>query len=89
MSQPLARTGKIVVINSGGDGHAGTGAARVTRDVTEAMAQIPAVIEALTGLNLMDMLKSLPAIRAAMPAPTERQAEPATPVLPPAGGAAG
>ena len=29
------------------------------------MAQMPAVIEALTGINLIDMLKALPAVRSA------------------------
>jgi flotillin len=64
ISQPLAKTEKIVVISSGGgDGHSGTGAARVTRDVTETMAQLPAVIEALTGMDLIELLQRLPAIR--------------------------
>jgi flotillin len=66
VAQPLARTERIVVINSGGDGHAGTGASKVTRDVTDTMAQLPAVIEALTGLNLMDLLKNLPEVKAAI-----------------------
>ncbi len=65
IAQPLAKTEKIVVINSGGDGHAGTGASKVTRDVTDAMAQLPAVIEALTGISLIDLLKNLPAVREA------------------------
>ena len=67
IAQPLARTEKIVVISSGGDGQSGAGAARVTRDVTDTMAQLPAVIEALTGLNLMNLLKSLPVMRDAAP----------------------
>jgi flotillin len=66
VAQPLAKTERIVVINSGGDGHSGTGAAKVTRDVTDTMAQLPAVIEALTGLNLMDLLKNLPAVKDAV-----------------------
>ncbi len=65
IAQPLAKTEKIVVISSGGDGQAGTGASRVTRDVTDTMAQIPVVIEALTGISLIDLLKNLPAVREA------------------------
>lgn len=72
VSQPLAQTDKIVVVSTGGDGQTGTGAARVTRDVTETVAQIPAVVEALTGLSLLDLLKNLPAVRQAMqPNPVE------------------
>ncbi len=65
VAQPLAKTDKIVVINTGGDGNSGTGASRVTRDVTETVAQLPAVIEALTGIRLIDLLANLPALKAA------------------------
>jgi flotillin len=75
VAQPLAKTERIVVINSGGDGHAGTGASKVTRDVTDTMAQLPAVIEALTGLNLMDLLKNLPAVKAAVQKPEESKSQ--------------
>jgi flotillin len=62
IAQPLARTEKIVVINSG-DGSGGTGAAKVTRDVADGMAQIPAVIEALTGVNILELIRNLPALK--------------------------
>lgn len=65
VAQPLAKTDRIVVISGGGDGQGGTGASRVTRDVTDTVAQIPAVIEALTGLDLLTLLRKLPAIKAA------------------------
>jgi flotillin len=65
IAQPLAKTDKIVVINTGSDGNSGTGASRVTRDVTETVAQLPAVIEALTGIRLIDLLANLPAVKAA------------------------
>ncbi|HSR35045.1 MAG TPA: SPFH domain-containing protein, partial [Anaerolineae bacterium] len=59
VAQPLAQTDRIVVINSGGDG---AGASKITADVTNIVAQVPATLEALTGVNLMDALKSLPGI---------------------------
>jgi flotillin len=65
VAQPLAKTERIVVISTGGDGQTGAGASRVTRDVTDTMAQVPAVIEALTGISLIDLLKNLPAVQAA------------------------
>ena len=61
VASPLAKTDRIVVISSGGDGR-GAGASRVTDDVTNIVAQVPATIEALTGVNLMDALKQLPGI---------------------------
>jgi flotillin len=63
VAQPLAKTEKIVVISSGGDGKSGAGASRVTRDVTDTIAQMPEVIEALTGISMMDIIKNLPAVK--------------------------
>jgi flotillin len=63
VARPLAQTDKIVVISNGGDGRGGTGAAKITRDVTDTVANLPEVIEALTGLNLMSLLRNLPAIK--------------------------
>jgi flotillin len=61
VAQPLAQTDRIVVINSGGDG---AGASKITADVTNIVAQVPATLEALTGVNLVDALQSLPGIGA-------------------------
>ena len=60
ISAPLAKTERIVVISSGGDGQTGAGASRVTRDVTDVIAQLPAVIEALTGVDLQKLIKRIP-----------------------------
>ena len=35
----------------------------MTNDVTNIIAQLPAVVEALTGIDLLGTLKSLPAIK--------------------------
>jgi flotillin len=59
VAQPLAKTDRNVVISTGGDG---AGASKITADVTNIVAQVPATLEALTGVNLMDALKSLPGI---------------------------
>jgi flotillin len=59
VAQPLSQTDRIVIINSGGDG---AGASKITADVTNIVAQVPETLEALTGVNLIDALKSLPGI---------------------------
>jgi flotillin len=69
IAQPLAKTEKIVVINSGGDGNSGTGVTRVTKDVADALTQLPTVVEALTGTNLIDLLKNLPGLAGTAPKP--------------------
>jgi flotillin len=63
IAQPLAQTDRIVIINSGGDG---AGASKVTADVTNIVAQVPATLEALTGLDLVEALRSLPGIGQSM-----------------------
>jgi flotillin len=58
VAQPLSQTDRIVVISSGD----GAGASKITTDVTNIVAQVPATIEALTGVNLVEALKTLPGI---------------------------
>jgi flotillin len=62
VSAPLARTDKIVMIGGGGDG-ATPGAAKITRDVTQVVAELPAILEALTGMRLEDMAKRIPHVK--------------------------
>jgi len=65
IAQPLSKMDKIVIINTGGDNNSGAGASKVTRDVADTMSQLPAVVEALTGLNMINLLKNLPGVKAA------------------------
>ena len=60
---PLAKTEKIIMISGGRDSSAGVGASRLTQDITNVVAQIPAVIEALTGLDILGTLKNLPGVK--------------------------
>ncbi|MDX6632716.1 MAG: flotillin [Solirubrobacterales bacterium] len=58
VAEPLSKTEKIVMIG-GGDGD-GIGAHKITRDVMKIVAEMPEVLEALTGKKLDDMVKALP-----------------------------
>jgi flotillin len=61
VSAPLAQTDRIVMI---GGGNGGTpGASRITRDVTDVVSELPAVLEALTGIKLEDMAKRVPGMK--------------------------
>jgi flotillin len=62
ISAPLSKTERIVVISNGSDGNAGAGASKVTADITGIIAQVPAAIEALTGVDLIDALGQLPGL---------------------------
>jgi len=59
VAEPLSKTEKIVMIggNGGGDG---IGAHRVTRDVMKIVAELPEVLESLTGRRLDELVKALP-----------------------------
>lgn len=58
IASPLAKTEKIVIVdNGGGDGK--KGAAKVSGYITDIIAQVPETVEALTGLNVMDLLAGM------------------------------
>jgi flotillin len=65
VSAPLARTDKIVMIGGGGPGGGAPGASKITRDVTQVVAELPAILEALTGMRLEDMAKRVPHVKSA------------------------
>ncbi|HYU60392.1 MAG TPA: SPFH domain-containing protein [Solirubrobacterales bacterium] len=58
VSEPLSKTDRIVMFG-GGNGD-GVGAHRVTRDVMRIVAELPEVLESLTGKRLEDLVKALP-----------------------------
>jgi flotillin len=67
ISEPLSRTEKMVIINSGNG--AGGGASKLTGDVTQIVAQLPPVIESLTGIKFEKLLEQVPSLRKSMEAP--------------------
>ena len=65
ISEPLSKMDKMVVINSGGDGGGGA-ASKVTGDLTQIIAQLPPVLESLTGVKFERLLEQVPSLRKAM-----------------------
>jgi len=61
ISEPLAKTEKIIIINSGNG--PGGGASKLTGDITQILSQLPPVIEGLTGVKLEKLLEQIPALR--------------------------
>ncbi len=64
ISEPLAKMEKMVIINSGNG--PGGGASKLTGDVTQIIAQLPPVLESLTGVSFEKLLQQVPALRNAM-----------------------
>jgi flotillin len=79
VAEPLAKTERIVIVNTGGEGG---GASKVTGDITKIIAQLPPVIEALSGLDLNALLKKLQPVsdeplppEPSLPIPSEKPAK--------------
>ncbi|MBA2755463.1 MAG: flotillin family protein [Chloroflexia bacterium] len=71
MSEPLNKVDKITVISTGGDG-GGVGVNKITADMTQMIAQVPALLESLTGMRIEDMMRGVPALRDAIEATGDR-----------------
>ena len=56
IASPLSNVEKITIVSTGGDS---SGIGKITKDVTNMMAQVPEVIETLTGVNISDILNKL------------------------------
>src|ERR1051326_5308408 len=61
VSAPLSKIDKIVMVNTNG-GEGGIGASKITNEVTNIIAQVPPVIEAMTGIKLSDLMKHVPGL---------------------------
>jgi flotillin len=64
VSEPLSKMEKMVIINSGSG--PGGGASKLTGDVTQIIAQLPPVLESLTGVKFEKLLEQVPALKKAM-----------------------
>jgi flotillin len=63
ISEPLSKTERMVIINSGNG--SGGGASKLTADVTQIVAQLSPIIESLTGVKFEKLLEQVPALRKA------------------------
>ncbi len=67
VAEPLSRIDRITLVNAGGSG--GDGISRITGEVARVIAQVPPVVESLTGLKLDDVLARLRGPSAPPPEP--------------------
>jgi len=54
----------VTIVSTGADG---AGASKITNDVATMVAQVPALVEALSGINIADLIKTLPGLQTASP----------------------
>lgn len=81
IAQPLSRTERIVMVNTGGAGD-GIGASRITHEVATILSQLPPVVEALSGVDLQELLSRVPRIGSSAPAPAPEAPAPGAPEAP-------
>jgi flotillin len=74
IAQPLSKTESITIVNTGGD-RSGAGAAKVTRDVADIMAQLPPIVESLAGIDLKKLVDLVPQLAADQPQKPEAKAK--------------
>jgi flotillin len=67
LSEPLSRVDKITVVSTG-NGHS-AGVNKITGDITEMAAQVPALFEALSGMKVQDLLSKVRTIGDHSPRP--------------------
>src|ERR1700751_5641587 len=61
MSEPLAKVDKITIVSAGGENT--IGAHKLTGEMTKIAAQVPALFEALSGMNLQELMSNVKAMK--------------------------
>ena len=66
LGEPLSKVDRITVVSTGTE--SSTGMHKLTADMAQMVAQVPALLEALTGKKVSELMSRLPAIGAGAPA---------------------
>ncbi len=61
MAEPLSHVDKITIVSTGGE--AGVGASRLTGEMTKIAAQVPALFEALSGMDMRELMSNVKAMK--------------------------
>jgi flotillin len=72
MAEPLSKVDKITIVSTGGEDSAG--AHKITGDMTRIAAQVPALFEALSGMDIKQLMANVQAIKPAKDKPANGDA---------------
>ena len=61
IAEPLSKIDKVTIVSTG-SGNEGMGASRITGDIMNMVAQVPALFELLSGTRLSDLMSRVPAL---------------------------
>ena len=63
IAEPLSKVDKVTIVSTGaGNGNNGLGASRLTGDIVNMVAQVPALFELLSGTRIGDLMNRVPAL---------------------------
>src|SRR5437868_1240084 len=63
IAEPLSKVDKVTIVSTGGgNGNGGLGASRLTGDIVNMAAQVPALFELLSGTRIGDLMSRVPAL---------------------------
>src|SRR6266849_3315318 len=63
IAEPLSKVDKVTIVSTGGgNGTGGLGASRLTGDIVNMVAQVPALFELLSGTRIGDLMSHVPAL---------------------------
>jgi flotillin len=63
IAEPLSKVDKVTIVSTGGNGAGnGLGASRLTGDIVNMVAQVPALFELLSGTRISDLMSRVPAL---------------------------
>ncbi len=63
IAEPLSKVDKVTIVSTGAsDSSAGMGASRLTGDIVNMVAQVPALFELLSGTRIGDLMSKVPAL---------------------------
>src|SRR5690242_8975156 len=63
IAEPLSKVDKVTIVSTGGgSGNGGIGASRLTGDIVNMVAQVPALFELLSGTRIGDLMSRVPAL---------------------------
>ncbi len=63
IAEPLSKVDKISIVSTGGGSNGNLGANRLTGDIVNIAAQVPLLLEALTGTRMSDLMSRVPGLK--------------------------
>jgi len=62
IAEPLSKVDKVTIVSTGDSNNHGVGASRLTGDIVNMVAQVPALFELLSGTRIGDLMSQVPAL---------------------------